>query len=180
MVTELGASAAQVAVVVFSTIGIYLSFIVLVRMVGQRSLASMSSFDFGCVIALGAVMGRTVLLETPTLLTGIVGLGTLFAMQGVLGVLRTQQRLDRLMNRSPVLLMSGDRLLRDNMRKAHVVEDEIRQNLRLAGIRRLEEVQSVVLERNGAVSVIRCGMPVEPWLFADVPGDESRSAVRGR
>ncbi len=64
MVTELGASAAQAAVVVFSTIGIYPSFIVMLRVVGQRSPASMSSFDLGCVIALGAVMGRTVLLET--------------------------------------------------------------------------------------------------------------------
>ncbi len=175
MATHLGASGAQVAAVVVSTIGIYVAFIVCVRLVGQRSLASMSSFDFGCVVALGAVMGRTVLLQTPTLLTGVVGLGTLFAMQGVLGILRTDQRLDRLLNRSPVLLMAADRLLKDNMRKAHVVEDEIRQKLRLAGIRRLEEVHSVILERNGTVSVIRRGTPVDPWLLADVTAVESRA-----
>lgn len=47
-------------------------------------------------------------------------------------------------------------------------EDELRQRLRLAGIRHRDEVQCVVLERNGNVSVIRRGELVDPWLLADV------------
>ncbi len=163
-------NATTAATVVITTVGIYLAFIILVRFIGQRSLASMSSFDLGCVIALGAVMGRTVLLEIPTLAIGVVALATFFATQGVLGLLRQWRRMDRLMNRQPVLLMAGPRLLHDNMRKAHVVEDEIRQVLRGAGIRRLAEVRCVILERNGSVSVLRHGHPVDPWLIADIDG----------
>lgn len=162
--------ATTAATVVVTTVGIYLAFIILVRFIGQRSLASMSSFDLGCVIALGAVMGRTVLLETPTLAIGVVALATFFTTQGVLGLLRQWRRMDRLMNRQPVLLMAGSRLLHDNMRKAHVVEDEIRQVLRGAGIRQLAEVRCAILERNGSVSVLRHDDPIDPWLIADIDG----------
>lgn len=168
MLPELGASWEQLVVVVVTTVGIYVAFIVLVRLIGQRSLASMSSFDFGCVVALGAILGRTVLLSSPTLLIGVVALVTFFLMQGVLGLLRRVRRLDRLMNRTAVLLVADGRLLHDNMRRAHVVTDELRQRLRLAGIRQLSEVRFVVLERNGNVSVVRTGEDVDPWLLEDV------------
>ena len=76
------------------------------------------------------------------------------------------------MNRPPVLLMAGSHVLTDNLRGNHIVEDELRQALRLAGVRRLSEVASVILERNGRVSVIRAGQPVDPWLLTDVEGSE--------
>ena len=168
MIAELGATWHQVARAIISTIGIYLALVVLVRIIGQRSLASMSSFDFGCVVALGAVLGRTVLLRDPTLLIGVVALTTFFVMQGALGVLRRHRTFDRMINRSPILLMDGPELMLENMRRSHVSEDELRQRLRLAGIAHRDQVASVVLERNGNVSVIRRGTDVDTWLFADV------------
>ena len=177
MLAELGATWPEVLRVVISTGAIYLVLVLLVRLIGQRSLATMSSFDVGCVVALGAVVGRTVLLETPTLVIGLVALVSLFAMQGSLSRLRQHRRFDRWVNRPPVLLMTGARPLRDNMRRAHVAEDELRQRLRLAGVRRLDEVHCVVLERNGAVSVIRRGDDVDPWLLADVEPGEGGGAA---
>jgi uncharacterized membrane protein YcaP (DUF421 family) len=112
--------------VVLATVGVYLIFIALVRVVGQRSLASMSIFDFGCAVALGAVMGRTVLLATPTLVSGMIALATLFAIQGSLGLVRQHGYADRLINRRPVLLMAADRILQENLRRAHVTHDELR------------------------------------------------------
>ena len=175
---DLGATWPEVGRVVLSTGAIYLALVLLVRLVGQRSLATMSSFDVGCVVALGAVVGRTVLLETPTLVIGLVALLSLFGMQGSLSLLRQHRRFDRWVNRPPVLLVSGNRLLHDNMRRAHIAEDELRQRLRLAGVRSLDEVRCVVLERNGAVSVIRQGEEIDPWLLADV--DPARDAGTDR
>lgn len=171
MWAELGATWDELARAVISTVGIYLALVVLVRLIGQRSLSSMSSFDFGCVVALGAVLGRTVLLRDPTLLIGVVALTTFFVIQGMLGLLRRHRRFDRLINRSPVLLMDGAEPQRDAMRRSHVSEDELRQRLRLAGIRHRDEVQCVVLERNGSVSVLRRGNAVDPWLLADVSSE---------
>lgn len=167
------------ATVVVATVCVYTTFVVLVRLLGQRSLASLSSFDFACVVAFGAVLGRTVLLDDPTLIIGVIALVTFFAMQGLLGALRQNRRIDRLMNRPPVLLAADGLLLRHNMRTVHVVEDEIRQALRRAGARSLGEVQYVVLERNGAVSVVRGGRPVDPWVLDDVVHELGRGSAPG-
>ncbi|MGY1916968.1 YetF domain-containing protein [Blastococcus sp. HT6-30] len=172
MMDQLGIDAGTAGFVVLTTVAMYLLLVLCVRLVGQRSLATMSSFDLGCAIALGAVVGRTVLLLDPTLATGAVAMVTLFATQTALARLRQSRWADRLMNRPPVLLMAGDTPLRENMRAAHVAEDELRQKLRLAGIRNLAEVRCVVLERTGAVSVVRRSEPLDPWLFSDVPGAE--------
>ncbi|MGY1720968.1 DUF421 domain-containing protein [Blastococcus sp. SYSU DS0552] len=166
---QLGIDWERAGLVVLSTVAMYLLLILCVRLVGQRSLATMSSFDLGCAIALGAVIGRTVLLLDPTLATGALAMVTLFGTQTALARLRRSRWADRLMNRPPVLLMAGATPLRENLRAAHVAEDELRQKLRLAGIRNLAEVRCVVLERTGAVSVIRQSEPLDPWLFSDVP-----------
>jgi uncharacterized membrane protein YcaP (DUF421 family) len=160
--------------VVVTTVAMYLSFVVLVRLVGPRSLTSTASFDFAAVVALGAVIGRTVLLADPTLAIGVVALVTLFVMQGVLGWLRQDPNVDRLVHRPPTLLVRDGVLLRANMRRVHVVEDEVRQAVRRSGARSLDEVRCVVLERNGAVSVVRSAEPVDPWVLEDV--DRGRDA----
>lgn len=163
------------ATVVVTTTCMYAAFVLLVRLVGQRSLTSLASFDFAAVIALGAVIGRTVLLRDPTLMIGLVALATLFTLQGLLGTLRQNPRFDRLIHRPAVMLASNGMLLRANMRSVHVVEDEVRQAVRRAGARSLDEVQCVVLERNGALSVIRTGHDADGWLLEDVAGvDRSR------
>lgn len=161
-------SVTTAATVVVVTVCIYLTFIVLVRVVGSRSLTSTSSFDFACVVAFGAILGRTVLLAEPTLAIGVVALTTFVAVQAILGRLRRSSRLDQLMNRPAMLLVENGRLVSENIRKAHVTEDEVRQAVRRAGARSLAEVQCLVLERNGVLSVVRSIDPVDPWLLRDV------------
>jgi uncharacterized membrane protein YcaP (DUF421 family) len=169
---RLGLSWIDAATVVVSAVGIYLAFLVLLRIVGQRAVATMSSFDFAAAIAFGAVLGRTVLGYTPTLAAGLVGMVTLFALQAAFGVVRRNRRLDRALNNLPLLLMVNGAVLPDRLRKAKMVEDELRQKLRLAGIHRYEDVAAVILERTGAISILRRGQTIAPELLTDVRGRE--------
>jgi uncharacterized membrane protein YcaP (DUF421 family) len=170
MWAELGVAPLTAVAVVISTVVIYVVFLVLVRLAGQRSLAAMSNYDVACAIALGAVVGRTTLLAEPTLGTGVIALVTLFAAQRLLGLAQRRPLYRALFDRSPVLLMVGGEVRTARMRRARVTEDELRQRLRLAGISRLEQVGCVVLERNGQISVLRRDAGLDPWLLGDVPG----------
>lgn len=170
---DLGVTWAQAGSVVISTIGIYVTFLLLIRVAGQRTLANMSSFDFAAAVALGAVMGRSVLGYTPTLLAGVIALTTLFALQALFGLIRRSPRADAASTNQPMLLMADGQLLMDNMRRAHVVENELRAKLRDAGIRSYDEVGCVILERTGSVSVLRRGEPISAELLLDVRGREA-------
>ncbi len=68
--------------------------------------------------------------------------------------------------------MANGALLPDNLRKAKIVEDELRQKLRLAGIRRYDDVAAVILERTGAISVLRRSEKISPEMLDDVRGRE--------
>ena len=158
------------ATVFVTTACMYLALVVLLRIVGPRSLTSLAGFDFPAVVALGAVMGRTLLLEEPTLMIGLVALVSLFTVQGALGSLRQHARFDRWVHRPPTVLVLDGELLPANLRLVHIVEEEIRQAVRRAGVSSLADIACIVLERNGALSVVRAGKPLDPWLLAGVHG----------
>ena len=167
---RLGLSWTDAVSVVLSAIGVYLAFVILIRIVGQRALAAMSSFDFAATIAVGAIMGRAVLGYTPTLGAGVLGMATLFALQSAFGRVRWNRRLDRALSKVPLLLVANGAVLSDNLRKVKISEGEVRQQLRLAGVHRYDDVAALILERTGAVSVLRRGETIAPDFIADVRG----------
>ena len=129
---EYGVTWADALRVVVSCLVLYAAVLLVIRLLGQRTLASMSSFDLAAIIALGAVIGRAILGHTPTLAAGLIGLVTLLALQAITGQVRRLRYGSRVVNSPPVLLMAGAEMLRDNLVRAHVVEEEVHAKLRLA------------------------------------------------
>jgi uncharacterized membrane protein YcaP (DUF421 family) len=167
---RLGVSGTDALAVVVSAAGLYVAFLIMLRVVGQRAFAAMSSFDLAATIAFGAVMGRAILGYTPTLVAGVLGMATLLSLQAVSGFLRRSSRLDAVLTNMPVLLMADGVVLHDQLRKTNMLEDELREKLRLAGIRRYGDVAAVILERTGAISVLRRGETIAPEMLSDVRG----------
>ena len=167
--SRLGLSWSELGLGVFSALGIYAAVVVYTRVAGQRSLASMSTFDFAVSVAIGAVVGRVVLVRT-SLLGGIVGLAVLFGLQAVLGFVRNRTDWGRTIDNAPILLLHRGRFLPDNLHRAHVGEEDVREQVRLQGVGRLADVHAVVLERSGGVSVITTGDRLDDELFANVVG----------
>lgn len=161
---------------VVSGAGIYLAVVLLTRFFGQRSLASVSTFDFPVTVAIGAIVGRTALVQT-SLLGGVVALTTLFGIQACVGWLRHHTFLRRAIDNPPVLLVSRGTVLRENLRRAHLDEDALNEKLRAKGIGRLADVHALILERNGDVSVLTS--EPDPTILADVRGGED-GIERGR
>lgn len=162
----------QGVTVIIATAGMYVVFVVLVRLLGQRALARMSSTDLATVVALGAVIGRAALGYTPTLGAGVLALITLFAAQALAGQIRRWSRTARVLDNPPLLIMAGDEIVAKNMRRSHLVEDELWRAVRLAGIRNRSELACVILEPTGELSVLRRGQPLERRLFVEVAGAE--------
>jgi len=156
--------------VVLGTAGMYLAMVIIIKVVGQRMLSSMSSFDVAAVIAFGSVLGRAALGEAPRLAAGILSLATLVLMQGIAGLVRAVRRGGRLIVSEPVLLMAGSSVIEENMRHCHVVLSELQSRLRQAGVRHRGEVAAVVFEPSGAISVLRRGDGIDARLLEGVRG----------
>lgn len=162
----------QALAVVLSTAGMYWIFVILVRVLGQRALAKMSSTDLATAIALGAVVGRSALGYTPTLAAGAIALVTLFAMQALAGQVQRMRPVARLLASRPLVVMADGAVVGPNLARAHLTEEQLWAKLRLAGIRSRSEVACVILESTGDVSVLRVGEVIDRSLIEGVRGKE--------
>lgn len=161
---------ARIPVVIFSAVVIYFVFLLLMKIFGSRVLASMSASDAVVIIMFGAVAGRVILGHPPTLATGIIGLATLMALQALFGILREKTRFGHLIDREPILLMFDGTIVRNGLQKSHFSYDDVRTSLRNSGIGTFVEVQAMILEASGNVSIIRAGTELDPEMLKDVRG----------
>jgi uncharacterized membrane protein YcaP (DUF421 family) len=179
MWNELLITPAQAVDVLVSTVVIYWVFVFLIRVLGQGPLARVSSSDLASAVAVGAVIGRAALGYTPNLAAGILALATLFTMQALAGQLQRRTRPRRVLDSRPLLLMAGSKVLEENLRRSHMVEEELWPRLRLAGIADPAEVGCVILEPTGEVSVLRKGAHLDRAMMRDVRGAEHLDASFG-
>lgn len=131
--------------VVLASAASYLACAGLLRLLGQRTLAALSVGDLACLLAVGAVVGRTAPLAVPTL----GGPGS---------------------DRESVLLVRDGRCDPAALRRVRVTVDDLPQRLRLAGISRWEQAGRVVLERIGEISVVRRDPGLDEDLFSNTAG----------
>lgn len=141
--------------VVIGTVLIYLLIIGYTRLFGLKSFSKMTSYDFAHTVALGSLLASTIVTGSPSLLIGAVALGVLFALNMLLSRLQLHSnQLEDLLENAPLLLMRNGTILHENLRKAAVSQDELMAKLREANVLRLSQVQAVVMEATGDVSVL--------------------------
>lgn len=155
--------------VLVSTVLIYVVVIAYTRMAGPRSLATMSSFDFAATVAIGSTVATVANLGTP-LVHGIAALAVLYGAQAVAAFMRRKRSVATALDNSPLVLMVRGEVLSDHLRTAHLAEAELWSQLRRRGIANPDDVEAVLLETTGDVSVLT--EPVDPRLLAGVRGAE--------
>lgn len=171
--SDFGTTWQTLVVVAVSTIGIYLALILFSRVAGLRSFSQMTNFDMAATVAIGSMLATTALSSSTPLLAGVVGLAVLFAIQWALAQVRRHRGPARLLDNSPLVLMSGSEVLSEHLTIAQMTRSDLRSKLRLAGVTRYDQVGAVILEVTGDVSVLVKGPddpPMEPDLFVSVRG----------
>lgn len=171
---QLSFSATELAVAAMSGVGIYVVVIVMTRAFGQRSLSSLSTFDFPVTVAVGAIVGRTALVHT-SLAGGAVALVLLFSAQALVTKLRNRFQLFDFVENRPTLLVSHGRIDHDVLRACRLVETDLAEVLRGRGVGSLKDVHALVLERDGSFSVIT-ERKIDPWIVRNVRYAETLDA----
>lgn len=170
LASQLGIEANKIPIVVISAIGIYVTFMVLVKIFGSRVLTSLTASDAVIVIMFGAVAGRVIIGHPPTLMAGIIGLATLMALEAIFGAFRHSSDYGSILDRRPVLVVAHGRLIERYLRSAHVNYNDVATSARKAGVGTLEDITAMVLEPNGSFSVIKRGQPISAAVFRGVKG----------
>ena len=139
--------------VTLSVVG-FAALIVLLRISGKRTLSKMNVFDFVFVVAVGSVFASTIISKDVTLVEGLAALATLVGIQLILAELAARsETAERIINGEPTLLLSHGRFLSRALKKERVTEEEVRAAIRAKGVTRVEDVDAVVMENDGSLTV---------------------------
>ena len=131
----------------------------------------MSSFDFAMTVALGSMIATTVLSKSVSLWNGIMGLAIIYSLQLLVAIFRRFKPVRDMVDNAPLLLMDGQNIIYENLKKSRVTEEDLRSKLRETNVIRLKEVRAVVFEATGDISVLHTGdmdEELEDWLIKDV------------
>lgn len=141
--------------IIIGPVCIYILVTLYTRIFGLKSFSQMTGFDFTMTIAMGSLIASSVINDSPSLVIGAGLITTLFILNYLTSYFRTQSKFfTSMIDNQPILLMWEGELLRENMTKARVSEDEIRAKLREANVLNRQEVRAVILETTGDVSVL--------------------------
>ncbi|HKJ49652.1 MAG TPA: YetF domain-containing protein [Christiangramia sp.] len=157
--------------IILTSIGIYVAVIIFTRIAGKRSFSKMSSFDFAMTVAVGSMIATTVLSKSVSLWDGVVGMAAVYILQISVALLRRFKIVKKVVDNAPLMLMDGQEILHDNLKKARVTEEDLRSKLRESNVIRLKEIRAVIFEATGDISVMHTeddNEELEDWLMKDV------------
>jgi uncharacterized membrane protein YcaP (DUF421 family) len=170
--------------IVFRTAVLYLYTLGTLRLIGQRGMEKLSSFDFAIVIAMGSAVGDPMFYPNVPLLHGMAVITTILAVErGLAWVTKKSKTAETIIEGVTSDMIVAGRINRRHMRHSMLSHGELFMKLRENNIRHLGEVEAAYLEMDGSYSVFtypqgkaRPGLPiVPPWDIVPpqryAPGD---------
>lgn len=150
---------------------LYAGMIFITKIGGLRTFADFTTVDFVSTIAIGSMLGIIILNGKISLIKGFVAITVLLIMQAVLTYFkRNSPAFKKRAINTPVLLYYEDQICRDNLKKFHLSESDLMGKIRAANVKHLSDVDAVVFELNGEISVIHSHKPgkIDPEIMKDV------------
>ena len=133
----------------------YISIIIIVRVSGKRSLASFNAFDFLITVTIGSISASTMLSSQTKFFDGITAIVTLIILQFIVAKITAHSKTFRkIVKAEPTLLYFKGTYLNDNLKKMRISQDDVRQEVRIGANKTIENIDAVILEANGKLSII--------------------------
>ena len=152
---------------------VYGVMLVVMRILGKRTIGNFSAFDLLVALMLGEVVDEVIYGDVG-IAQGMVAILVLAGLEyGNSWLSARNDTANRWLEGEPTVLVADGVLLRDGLRKEHMHERDVLAELRLRGLEDLAKVKRATLETDGAVSVVR-----QEWAEPAEKGDLERLARR--
>lgn len=136
------------------TILVYAFLIIGLRLAGKRELGQLNTFDLVVLLLLSNTVQNAIIGPDNSAIGGIIGGAMLLAVNWfTVRFLYHHDRLDRVIEGTSVILIDKGQIIRRNLDRNAITEDELVAACRRQGIENLADVQTAILETSGAISI---------------------------
>lgn len=151
----LGAETLTVWQMAVRAVVVYVIAIAVVRLGKKRFMGRATAFDLILVIVLGSMISRVITGST-SFFPGLAAVATLVAMHWLFSAIGVRwQAFNVLVKGHARLLVRDGQVDWEEMRRTHLTEDDLWEDLRAKGVSNLGEIAEAHLERSGQVSVLK-------------------------
>ena len=141
--------------VVAGAVILYLYTVVLVRLLGKRATAKMNNFDWLIAVATGSLLASGILVPDISLGSTALAMTALGLCQfAVTKFFATTHVADDAFKAEPRLLLHKGKWIEEAMVDARITKQEVLSRLRGQGCTSIDDVNWVVIEPDGQLSVI--------------------------
>jgi len=133
----------------------YLSLFIILRVILKREAPTLGMTDLLVVVLLADAAQNAMSGQYQSITDGILLVTTIIAWSYVLNYLGHRfPFFQRLIKPPKLLLIKNGKMIRHNMRKEFITEDELMSEIRINGVKEIEEVEEAYMESTGRISVI--------------------------
>lgn len=132
----------------------YLGILLLFRVLPRRTGGEMAMMDLIFVLLIAEAATHS-LGGYSTITEGFIVIGTMMAWNYLFNFLSYYVPfVEKLVSPPPLQIIKNGRLLKRNMRREYLTEEELTDHLRLEGIDDISEVKAAYVEGDGKISVV--------------------------
>lgn len=137
-------------------LAVYFFVFIIFRILGKRSLAEITTFDFVLLLIISETTTDALIGEDYSLMACFIMVCTLVGSDLLLTLLKGKWKwLEQVTDGTPLVIVDNGRPLKRRMEKAKVDEEDVLEAARLHhGLERMDQVKYAVLERDGSISII--------------------------
>lgn len=158
---------------ILRTIIMYLIILTSLRLLGKRGVTQLSVFELVVIIGLGSAAGDPMFYKDVGVLTALIVFVVVVSAYSLTTYLvGKSNKFEQLIEGTAIYLIENGEFSIKNFEKEPLAHDEFFAELRQQGISHLGQVELVIIETTGHISVyffedeqVKYGLPIVPHLF---------------
>ena len=141
-------------------LAVYLFVYVVFRVLGKRSLAEITTFDFVLLLIISETTTDALIGEDYSLMGCFIMVCTLVATDYLFSLIKGSSKWFELFSEgAPLVIVDNGKPLKKRMEKSKVDESDVLEAAReMHGLEKMSQIKYAVLERDGTISII----PIRP------------------
>jgi uncharacterized membrane protein YcaP (DUF421 family) len=131
---------------------VYVFLIIGLRLAGKRELAQLNPFDLVVLLTLSNTVQNAIIGDDNSVTGGLIGCATLLVINYlVIRFLFTHERVDRIVEGEPDVLIEHGRIQEDHLKKELLTKQELEIAAHRQGFNGLQEIDRAAIEPGGGV-----------------------------
>ncbi|RBQ11814.1 DUF421 domain-containing protein [Pedobacter miscanthi] len=140
--------------IIFRTSVMYAYTIILLRLLGKRSMGQLSTLELAIIICFGSAVGDPMMGKDIPIIHGMVVITTVAILQSVAEwIINRNKKLEAFMEGRPDCLVNDGMIVNASLNKNNLSHEDLYRFLRSKDIEHLGQVKNAFFETSGLVSV---------------------------